>query len=86
MSRHQIPGIDPKHEVFVGWDPPLMSFFGQVYDPSLDEEENPTFWVGAGRLRELQTVGHLVLAMTSYVVFSDAVLTMLNDDRRFDRA
>lgn len=34
MSRHTLVGKDHNHEVVVGWDRPLESFFVQVYDKS----------------------------------------------------
>lgn len=45
MSRHSttIAGC----EVVVGWDPPMQTYFGQVYDHTLeDEDENPIVWIG----------------------------------------
>ena len=32
MSRHELPGRDPNHTVYVGYDRGLKTFFGQVED------------------------------------------------------
>lgn len=36
MSRHVIPAINPTHEVVVGWDKGMSTFFGTVTDPDLE--------------------------------------------------
>lgn len=43
MSQHSITHENKKW-VF-GWDPPLMSYFLQVHDSNLSEEENPIAWI-----------------------------------------
>lgn len=45
MSQHTINAA-PKQFVF-GWDQPLMSFFLQVHDLTLDEDEQITHRYGA---------------------------------------
>jgi hypothetical protein len=40
MSRHQIPSKNPGLELIVGFDPPLRSFFGQVYDRTMLDDQN----------------------------------------------
>lgn len=52
MSRIQIPENDVSnsfHDVFVGWDNPLRTFFGQVYDSSADDDEQLIEWIGTDR-------------------------------------
>jgi hypothetical protein len=36
MSRHRI--AEKPKEIVVGWDPPLQTFFLQIFDPAMDEE------------------------------------------------
>src|SRR5262245_50245471 len=31
MSRYAIAPQDPRYEVIVGWDPPMQTYFGQVF-------------------------------------------------------
>ncbi len=47
MSRHSIRVA--AGELVVGWDPPLSTYFGQLYDPTVDEDRNPVVWVGLER-------------------------------------
>lgn len=84
MSRHRIDGLKPGHEVYVGWDDPLQSYFGQVYAPGVRDREGPIHWVGASPpwLRE---VSYLVTAMRPYAEVSTAIQRTLFADREFGR-
>jgi hypothetical protein len=47
MSRSHFPAQDPRLTVVVGWDNPLATFFAQVCDPSIeDEDEACVLWLG----------------------------------------
>ena len=47
MSRYEIPSIAERWEVIVGWDPPLNTFFAQVYDRSIEDEDTQLIvWEG----------------------------------------
>lgn len=76
MTRRLIDGTDPALLVFVGWDQPLRSFFGQVYDPNLAEDDNPVHWVGA-EPPWLHTVDALADAMRSYATLPLPLRAML---------
>lgn len=43
MSRYVIEN-DGRHEIVVGWDPPLGTFFGQIFAPQLPEDEEECIW------------------------------------------
>lgn len=49
MSRHVVEGDGI--EVVVGWDPPLQSFFYQLFDLRRSRDE-PELWSGAGPAHE----------------------------------
>lgn len=68
MSQHVVTQ-DNKKWVF-GWDPPLMSFYLQVHDMTLDEEENPIIWLGALPETSMYEVEDLVRAarMTGLII------------------
>ena len=66
MSRHLIDGLNPRHLVYVGWDPPLSTYFGQVYDPARGEDENPIYWIGTDRPAQFPEVAELVKAMEKH--------------------
>ena len=48
MSRHFVTPRNPRHEVIVGWDAPLGTYFVQVFDTGIDETaiEAPVAMVG----------------------------------------
>jgi hypothetical protein len=47
MSRYSIPAQQPGLTVIVGWDNPLTTFFAQVFNPSIDEDEDACLlWIG----------------------------------------
>lgn len=85
MSRHQIAGLNPRHTVFVGWDPPLRSYFGQVYDPTKAEDENPVLWVGADRPQQLRAIHDLAEAMSGFAELDAPTIRRLFQDRELDR-
>ena len=64
MSRFRLNGKNPEHEIIVGWDPPLQTFFAQVWDRSKfisgdwDDDEPALLWEGC-HLRAVQTVDAL---------------------------
>ena len=52
MSRYSIPAQQPGLTVVVGWDNPLITFFAQVFDPSIkDDEEACLLWIGTAPTR-----------------------------------
>jgi hypothetical protein len=85
MSRHQIAALNPRHTVFVGWDPPLQTYFGQVYDPTKSEDENPVFWTGADPAKQHPEVSDLALAMEPYAAIDRNMRWLLVLDREYRR-
>lgn len=88
MSRHTIPGINPDHDVVVGWDPPLQTYFAIVIDPTKDEEDeayNP-LWLGADRYEEIDRVYDLVEKVKPYANVPPEVRRQLVIDRNHDTA
>lgn len=73
MSQHIFP-VSEGVECMVGWDPPLCTFFGQVYKVDeegerIDDEDEGggmIFRVGAS-FREVVTVDHLAKCLRPYV-------------------
>ena len=39
MSRYKVPPHDFKPEAYVGWDNPMTTFFGYVYDLTLENDD-----------------------------------------------
>ena len=83
MSRYTIPVLDEKHEVVVGWDAPLNTFFVQVYDHSIEnEDEQLVIWEGAmpPRIHNLDFVVATVKPFTpSPHIPADVLKNLLRD-------
>jgi hypothetical protein len=90
MSRIQIPAEFVRkdaHEVWVGWDSPFESFFGQVYDvlenhyddPDEDERDPIVFWCGTTS-HEIKTVSELDKVMSDYCTIPEMIAQQLMDD------
>lgn len=87
MSRYRIESLYPDHCVYVGWDGPLSTFFGQVED-AFDPEstidigygEGIIYWVGAFPT-EITTVNKLAEMMTDYAQLSPQTISALEHDQ-----
>ena len=84
VSRHTIPGRKPNHRVVVGWDPPLVTFFVQIIDPTLPDEEQVIHWVGADYPGQISTLVKLMDAMIPYAKMPPPILAQLLYDRERD--
>jgi hypothetical protein len=82
MSRHQLPSARPRFEVFVGWDPPLQTYFCQVYDTRRKEEENPILWVGTDKRTSWKEI---LDTISPYAAVSREMAQTLLDDKRLNR-
>lgn len=79
MSRHVIPHPDGL-EVVVGWDPPLNTFFAQVFAGGSDVDD-PTelLWVGCSP-REIHNVEQVRSAVAPWVPLPEGVARALYAD------
>lgn len=83
MSRHEIRGREPHIAIVVGWDPPLATYFAQVWDELTDEndeEEPQILWVGCFA-REIPTVDELGRHLEPFVTLSPELREQLARDR-----
>jgi hypothetical protein len=80
MSRYSIPAQNPALTVVVGWDNPLQTLFAQVFDPSIeDEEEAELLWIGTA-LQEITTVAALQAQLVGWATIpADIVDRLLHD-------
>lgn len=85
MSRHDLTPFDPAHEVTVGWDPPLRSYFAQVLDTAGDEEDGTyeVLWIGI-RLQEVLNPAAVIAAVAPFASVPADLLGQLARDRRAD--
>lgn len=75
MSRYTLTSINPDHEVIIGWDAPLTTFFGQVI-----REDNVILWFGLD-LNEVHDVAKAVAFLSPYAAVPAAVQAQLAADR-----
>ena len=83
MSRYTIPAHEARYHVVVGWDAPLSTFFGEVWDPTVPDEDDDTaclLWAGAA-LGALPTVDALQHCLQAYATIPPAVRAQLHQDR-----
>jgi len=82
MSRYRIPAQDPDLTVIVGWDNPLMTFFAQVFNPSIeDDDEACVLWIGAAP-EAIPTVAALQAQLTGWATIPPAILDCLTRDQQ----
>jgi hypothetical protein len=81
MSRHTIPAKDDGHEVVVGWDQPLLTFFAIVYDKSKrGTDDDIVLWKGT-RPREIYEVEDLRRVLGKYAKLGSEMRSTLYGDK-----
>jgi hypothetical protein len=85
MSRHELDPLNAAHEVVIGWDPPLRTYFAQVFDTAADEESDgrEVLWIGTG-FREVPDPTAVIAAVTPFASVPAGLLDQLTRDRRAD--
>ena len=80
MSRYSIPAQQLGLTVIVGWDNPLTTFFAQVFDPSIeDDEEACLLWIGTAP-EAIPTVAALQAQLAGWATIpTDIVDRLLRD-------
>ncbi len=82
MSRYSIPAQHPGLTIIVGWDNPLVTFFAQAFDPSVeDEAEADLLWIGTA-LREIPTVAALQAQLADWATIPPAIVERLTRDQQ----
>jgi len=82
MSRHELEPFAKRYEVTVGWDRPLNTFFAQVKDLQVtDEEDDPVIvWVGTS-YSEIPRPEDLQAHIAVFATISNAIMEALRSDR-----
>jgi hypothetical protein len=81
MSRYSIPAQDPALTVIVGWDNPLMTFFAQVFNPSIaDDDEACVLWIGAAP-EAIPTVAALQAQLAGWATMPVDIVDRLRRDQ-----
>lgn len=87
MSRHILTPKNEDHEVVVGWDPPLNTFFVHIIDTSKDEEDESydVLWVGC-RFNEILDIQAIMAMVEPHIIIIDQerqtlIKELLNDSK-----
>ncbi len=81
MARNIIPAFKPNHQVVVGWDRPLQTFFVQVFEvPYVGGDGGPIFEAGNAQY-EIPTVGKLQEIVITYADIGWDIANLLNSER-----
>ena len=82
MSRYSFPAQDPRLTVVVGWDNPLTTFFAQIVDPSLDDEDEAyVLWIGTAP-QAIPTVAALQAQLAGWATLPPAIVAHLTRDQQ----
>jgi hypothetical protein len=85
MSRYVIAPQEAHYAVIVGWDPPMQTLFGQVFDTTVEEDDAAcVLWVGL-EVQALTTVAALQDALQTYATLSVDVVARLQHDQATTR-
>ncbi|MGH7751879.1 MAG: hypothetical protein ACREN5_03605 [Gemmatimonadales bacterium] len=82
MSRYTIPAHAARYHVVVGWDAPLTTFFGEVWDctvPDEDDDAACVLWAGVA-LSALPTVDALQTCLAAFATIPADVVAQLHQD------
>ena len=86
MSRHLVPAL-PGLEIVVGWDPPMQSFYAQVWDRRVDPDDPAAelAWVGCSprEIQEPERVVEIVGHWASRI--PDGMVPALAEDKKENR-
>jgi hypothetical protein len=82
MSRYRIPAQDPGLTAIVGWDNPLMTFFAQVFGPSIEEDADACLlWIGTAP-EALPTVAALQAQLAGWATIPAEIVDRLTRDQQ----
>jgi hypothetical protein len=77
-----MPAQNPALTVVIGWDNPLQTFFAQVFDPSIEEdEEADLLWIGTA-LQAIPTVAALQAQLAGWATIPPEIVHRLTQDQQ----
>jgi hypothetical protein len=81
MSRYSIPAQQPGLTVIVGWDNPLTTFFAQIFNPSIDEDEDACLlWIGTAP-EAIPTAAALQAQLAGWAMIPPDIVDRLTRDQ-----
>lgn len=82
MSRYGFLAHNLRFTVVVGWDNPLATFFAQVFDPSIDDEDDANvLWLGTAP-QAIPTVAALQTQLAGWATIPAVLVAHLTCDQQ----
>ena len=82
MSRYQLPHTGPTLHGIVGWDNPLTTFFAQVFNASIeDDDEACVLWIGTAP-EAIPTVAALQAQLAGWAAIPPDIVDRLTRDQQ----
>jgi hypothetical protein len=82
MSRYHFPTPDPRFTAVVGWDNPLTTFFAQIFNASIeDDDEACVLWIGTAP-EAIPTVAALQAQLAGWATIPPAIVERLTRDQQ----
>jgi hypothetical protein len=82
MSRYSVPAQTPGLTVIVGWDNPLTTFFAEVFDPSIEEDDEAyLLWIGTAP-QAIPTVAALQAQLAGWATIPADIVGHLTWDQQ----
>ncbi len=81
MSRYTIAPHDARYQVIVGWDNPMQTLFGQVFETTVEDDDAAcVLWVGL-EVQAITTLAGLQDALQAYATLPAEVVARLQHDQ-----
>ena len=83
MTRYYIQARQQRHEIVIGWDKPLHTYFAQVWDED-QLSDDPVLWVGVafGQVPSCEQLEHL---LKPYADIPEDICIQLTQDKEAAR-
>jgi hypothetical protein len=84
MSRYVLAPRSEEHShlrIVIGWDDPLNTFFAQVFNPEIDEDDPgyEVLWIGTA-YQEIHDMDKVIEALAPWAVVPQDIRSKLRED------
>jgi hypothetical protein len=82
MSRYHVPTPDPRRTAVIGWDNPLITFFAQIFNASIEDDDDAcVLWIGTAP-EAIPTVAALQAQLAGWAAIPPAIADRLVRDQQ----
>lgn len=82
MSQYFIAGFEDHHQIIIGWDQPMRTFFVSVVDTVAEEKEEGEYvllWLGT-KYDEYKDINDLAISLADYAIIPDDIILQCQQD------